>query len=79
MTLDRIVGAGPTNPCVLTIEESVKINPPLITNLSLALGVGVATPIVISNNKLVKLLPGRLLTIEFRLSTEISIFCLGSR
>jgi hypothetical protein len=45
--LDKITGAGPTKPCVLTNEESSKVNPPLITNLNLALGVGVATLIVI--------------------------------
>lgn len=46
-TLDNITGAAPTKPCVLTNEESEKVNPPSITNLSLAFGVGVATPIVI--------------------------------
>lgn len=47
MTLDIFVGAAPTNDWVLTIEESVNVNPPLITNISLAFGVGVATPMVI--------------------------------
>lgn len=46
-TLDIITGAGPIKPCVLTNEESSKVNPPLIRNLNLELGVGVATPIVI--------------------------------
>lgn len=46
-TLDNITGAAPTKPCVLTKEESEKVNPPSITKLSLAFGVGVATPIVI--------------------------------
>jgi hypothetical protein len=45
--LDSIVGAGPTKLCVLTMEESVKVKPPLITNFNLALGVVVATPTVI--------------------------------
>lgn len=44
---DIMVGAGPYNPCVLTKEESVNVNPLLITNFNRALGVGVATWILI--------------------------------
>lgn len=77
--LDNIVGADPANPCVFTKEESVKVNPLLITNFNLAFGVGVATPILISNRRFVQLRPGKLLTIEFLERIDKSLFCLGYR
>lgn len=45
--LDRMVGAAPSNPCVLIREESLNVNPLVITNFNLALGVGVATCMLI--------------------------------
>lgn len=45
--VDSMAGAVPTRAWVLTSEESVNLKPPEMTNLNLALGVGVATPIVI--------------------------------
>lgn len=78
-TLDKMTGAAPTNAWVLTSDESLKVKPPSITNLSRELGVVVATPTVISNSRFVKLVPGKLLTMEFLDRTLISTFCLGSR
>lgn len=77
--LDNIVGAEPANPWVLTKEESVKVNPLVMTNFNLAFGVGVATPILISKRRFVQLRPGKLLTIEFLERMDKSLFCLGYR
>lgn len=64
---------------VVTREESVNTKSSEMMNLNLDLGVGVASPMVISKRRFVKLCPGKLDVILFLFKIDRTLFCRGSK